>query len=106
MTSTFFSDRYFDKSLVQKLAVIKCWSVKEPFKSKELLKNIAESKYDWMDLERLVRKGELPSQEAVVGKVLKEYAFLADMDSTLVKIIDDSNAHKESKLVAAVLSNV
>ncbi len=101
-----FADRHFDKGLVQKLAVIKCWSVKEPFKSKELLENIAESKYDWTDLERLVRKGELPSQEAVVENVLKAYAFLADMDSTLVKIIDDSKAHKESNLVAAVLSSV
>jgi trehalose-6-phosphatase len=51
----------------------------------------------------LVRKGELPSQEAVVGKVLKAYAFLADIDSTLVKIIDDSKAHKEKKLVVDVL---
>mgnify|MGYP001225519609 FL=1 len=98
-----FADRHFNKSLVQKLAVIKCWSVKEPFQSKELLKNIAESKYDWTDLERLVRKGEMPSQEAVIGKVLKAYAFLADMDSALVKIIDDSKAHKETKLVANVL---
>jgi predicted nucleotidyltransferase component of viral defense system len=99
------ADRHFNKSLVQKLAVIKCWSVKEPFKPKELLENIAESKYDWTDLERLVRKGELPSQEGVVGKVLKAYAFLVDIDSTLVKIIDDSKAHKESKLVATVLSS-
>ena len=98
-----FADRHFNKSLVQKLAVIKCWSVKEPFQSKELLKNIAESKYDWTNLERLVRKGELPSQEAVIGKVLKAYAFLADMDSALVKIIDDSKAHKKKKLVADVL---
>jgi trehalose-6-phosphatase len=50
-----------------------------------------------------VRKGGLPSQEAVVGKVLKAYAFLADMDSTLVRIIDDSKAHKETKLVASLL---
>lgn len=98
-----FADRHFNRSLVQKLAVIKCWSVKEPFKSKELLENIAESKYDWTDLERLVRKGELPSQEAVVRKVLKAYAFLADMESTLVKIIDDSKAHEEKKLVADIL---
>lgn len=98
-----FADKHFDKSMVQKLAVIKCWSVKESFKPKELLKNIAESKYDWTDLERLVRKGELPSQEAVIGKVLKAYAFLADMDSTIVKIIDDSKAHKEKKLVTDIL---
>lgn len=101
-----FADRGFTKDMVQKLAVIKCWSVREPFNPKMLLSNIAESKYEWFDLERLVRKGELPSQEAVVGKVLKAYAFLADMDSTLVRIIDDSKAHKEKKLVEAVLGKL
>ncbi len=45
----------------------------------------------------------MPSQEVVIGKVLKAYSFLADMDGTLVRIIDDSKAHKEQKLVAAVL---
>jgi predicted nucleotidyltransferase component of viral defense system len=98
-----FADRHFDKSLVQKLAVIKCWNVREPFNPKKLLNNIAESKYDWTDLERLVRKDELPPQEAVIGKVLKAYAFLADMDSTLERIIDDSKAHKETKLLADAL---
>jgi predicted nucleotidyltransferase component of viral defense system len=101
-----FADRHFDKSLVQKLAVIKCWNVREPFNPKTLLHNIATSKYDWTDLERLVRKDELPSEEAVIGKVLKTYAFLADMDRPLVRIIDDSKAHKETKLVAAVLGTL
>ncbi|MFA5573178.1 MAG: hypothetical protein WDA42_08725 [Candidatus Bathyarchaeia archaeon] len=45
----------------------------------------------------------MPCQEAVVGKVLKAYAFLADMDNTLVRIIDDSKAHKDAKIVAAAL---
>jgi predicted nucleotidyltransferase component of viral defense system len=98
-----FADRHFDKSLVQKLAVIKCWNVHEPFNPKKLLDSIAESKYDWNDLERLVRRDELPSQDVVVGKVLKAYAFLSNMDSILVRIVDDSKAHKETKLVTAVL---
>jgi predicted nucleotidyltransferase component of viral defense system len=98
-----FADRHFDKSLVQKLAVIKCWNVHEPFNPKKLLDSIAESKYDWNDLERLVRRDELPSQDVVVGKVLKAYAFLTDMDSILVRIVDDSKAHKDTKIVAALL---
>jgi hypothetical protein len=39
----------------------------------------------------------------VVGKVLKAYAFLTDMDSILVRIVDDSKAHKDTKIVAALL---
>lgn len=101
-----FADRHFDKSMVQKLVVVKCWGVREPFSPKELLNSIAKFKYDWTDLERLVRKGDLPSQETVIGRVLKTYAFLEDMDSTLVKIINDAKAHKEKKLVASVLETL
>lgn len=98
-----FADRNFDRSTVQKLAVIKCWSVREPFNPKALLNSIAETKYDWNDLERLVRREELPSQEAVIGKVLKAYAFLVDMDDALMRLINDSKAHEETKIVAEVL---
>jgi predicted nucleotidyltransferase component of viral defense system len=101
-----FAERHFEKDMVQKLVVIKCRGVRELFNPKTLLSNIAESKCDWADLERLVRKRELPSHEAVVEKVLKAYAFLADMDRTLVRIIDDSKAHKEKKLVEAVLETL
>ena len=101
-----FSDRHFDKGLVKKFAVIKCWSVREPFSPQELLNNISKLKYDWTDLEQLVRKGELPSQNEVIGKVLKAYAFLENMDSTLLNIIDDSKAHKEKELVTTVLETL
>lgn len=98
-----FADRQFEKDTVQKLVAIKCWDVRVPFNPKELLDNIAESKYDWADLERLVRRGGRPSQEAVVEKVLKSYVFLADTDGTLARIIGDSRSHKETNLVATVL---
>jgi hypothetical protein len=98
-----FADRHFDKNMVQKLAVIKCWSVREPFNPIDLFNNVSGTKYDWTDLEELVRRGALPFQETVIRKVLETYAFLEEMDSTLVKIIDDSKAHKEKKLVADIL---
>jgi hypothetical protein len=51
----------------------------------------------------LVRKGDLPSEVALVRKVVKEYEFLKDLDSDLNKIVKDSKSHRNSRLVAEVL---
>jgi hypothetical protein len=59
--------------------------------------------YDWADLQRLVRRGDLPSQKIVTRTVLKEYAFLKVLDSSLLKIVKDSKVHKEREFVAKFL---
>ncbi|MDH5634404.1 MAG: nucleotidyl transferase AbiEii/AbiGii toxin family protein [Candidatus Bathyarchaeota archaeon] len=99
-----FSGKPFDRDLVRKLVVVKCWNVREPFNPDALLSSIAEAQHDWDDLQRLVRKGDLPSQEFVTRKVMSEYAFLKDLDSNLLRIFSDSKAHKEKELVARILA--
>jgi len=98
-----FASRPFDKDLVRKLVVVKCWNVREPFSPKGLLGKVANADYDWDDLQRLVRRGDLPRQEVVTRTVMKEYAFLKDLDSQLLKIVKDSKAHRERKLVDKLL---
>jgi predicted nucleotidyltransferase component of viral defense system len=98
-----FSERSFDRDLVRKLVVVKCWNVRESFIPESLLDQISTERYDWTDLQRLVRKGDLPSETALVRKVVKEYEFLKDLDSDLNKIVKDSKAHRNSRLVAEVL---
>jgi predicted nucleotidyltransferase component of viral defense system len=98
-----FSERPFDRDLVRKLVVVKCWNVREPFTPESLLDQISKEKHDWDDLQRLVRKGDLPSQAVVVRKVVKDYEFLKDLDGDLNKIIKDSKSHRNNRLVAEVL---
>jgi len=57
-----FSSRPFDKDLVKRLVVVKCWNVREPFNSEKLLDRVENADYDWNDLQQLVRRGDLPSQ--------------------------------------------
>lgn len=101
-----FSGRPFDKDLVRKLVVLKCWNVREPFTAEELLDKIENAKYDWDDLQQLVRKGDLPPQKVVTRTVTGEYAFLKEMDSALLRIVRDSKAHREDKLRAELLSTL
>jgi len=101
-----FARRPFDKDLVKKLVVVKCWNVRESFNPEELLSKISSADYDWDDLQRLVRRGDLPPQEIVTRTVIKEYAFLKDLDSQLLKIVKDSKAHRERRLVERLFSRV
>jgi predicted nucleotidyltransferase component of viral defense system len=45
-----FSERPFDRDLVRKLVVIKCWNVREPFIPDSLSYQILKERYDWADL--------------------------------------------------------
>jgi len=101
-----FTKQHYDKDTVRTLAVIKCWSARDPFDPEVLLDKVSNADYDWDDLQRLVRKGSLPSQEDVLKTVLKNYAFLSELDDSLLKIVKDSKAHAENKLVASLLSDL
>jgi len=101
-----FSGRPYAKDLVKKLVVVKCWNVRESFSPEELLGKIANADYDWDDLQRLVRRGDLPSQAVVTETVLKEYAFLKNLDSQLLKIVKDAKAHRERQLVENLLTTL
>lgn len=101
-----FTKRHYDRDTVKKLVVIKCWNTRDPFNSKVLLDRVANAEYDWDDLRRLVRRERLPPQGAVITTVLENYAFLKDLDEQLLKIVEDSKAHRENRLVARLLSSL
>jgi len=101
-----FSKRPYNKDIVKTLAVIKCWNARDPFNPEVLLDRVAKADYNWEDLQRLVQKGMLPSQKNIINRVLKDYAFLKDLNDPLPKIIEDSKAHREKELVNTVLSNL
>lgn len=101
-----FTKRPYDKDIIKTLVVIKCWNARDPFNPEVLLNRVAKADYDWEDLQRLVRKGSLPSQEDVLKIVLKNYTFLEDLNELLLKIVENSKAHGENKLVTSLLSDL
>lgn len=56
------------------------------FRPKALLEKVADGSYDWDDLQRLVRRGSLPSPEDLVKAVLTEYSYLENLDKQLLEI--------------------
>jgi len=101
-----FSNRPFDRDLVKKLIVIKCWNIREPFNPRELFSKIMNADYDWDDLQQLVRRGGVPSLKTITKIVVKQYKFLNDLDDQLLKIVHDSRAHRERRLVIKLISSL
>jgi predicted nucleotidyltransferase component of viral defense system len=66
----------FDRSLVRRIAVIKCWETRFVFAPAAFWQGLSSSRYDWGDLRRLVRRGRELSPETILSGVRKDYAFL------------------------------
>jgi predicted nucleotidyltransferase component of viral defense system len=101
-----FTKRPYNKDTVKALTVVKCWNARDPFNPEALLKRVTNADYNWEDLQRLVRKENLPSREDMLKTVLKNYTFLKALNAPLLKIVKDSKAHHENKLVTRLLTNL
>jgi len=92
----------YDTRKVKALAVIKCWNSKDPFDPNRLMAKISEGKYDWNDLQRLVRPNMLASPEKIIRTVLNRYKFLTNLDGDLVRIVADSKSHRDRSFVVGL----
>jgi predicted nucleotidyltransferase component of viral defense system len=97
-----FSKKPYDKSRVRSLAVVKCWNARDPFDPKRLFQKIENARYDWSDLQSLVRAKSLPNEEIVIKTVLNNYSYLKELNETLTHIIKDSKSHRQPSLVDAL----
>ncbi len=93
----------YDASKVKSLAVIKCWNSKDPFDPNKLMAKIAGGKYDWNDLQRLVRPHMLVSQRKIIRTVLSHYKYLTNLDGDLVRIVADSKSHRDRSFVVGLV---
>jgi predicted nucleotidyltransferase component of viral defense system len=98
--------RSYDANKVRTLAVLKCWSSHDPFQPIRLFERISGERYDWSDLQRLVRQRALPSEKNLIRMVVKDYVYLNDLDPDLQRIVADSKAHREASLVKKLSSQL
>ena len=68
-----------DRSVVRRIAVIKCWETRFAFRPDLFWEAIRSGQYDWADLRRLVRRGYELTPEAIIDGVWKSYAYLSDL---------------------------
>ena len=69
----------FDREVVRRIAVIKCWETRYAFEPVSFLAGLPEAKYDWSDLRRLVRRSWSVTPAEIIRGVQKGYAFLGQL---------------------------
>lgn len=101
-----FCDRPYDRERVKNMVLVKCWNVRDAFDPEGFFERVESGGYDWTDLERLVRRGSLPGEEEVVGRVLDGYGYLRDLDEDLLRVSRDSYAHREKAHVSKLIEDI
>jgi len=69
----------FDRTLVRRITVLKCWETRFAFDPAAFLVGLPQAHYEWPDLRRLIRRGVAVSPEEILRGVQQGYAFLGEL---------------------------
>jgi len=79
----------YDRHLVRRIAVIKCWETRYAFDPTAFLSGLPQAQYDWSDLARLVRRDRLVAPEKLIGDVQQGFQFLGDLTAEEAQLAAD-----------------
>ena len=79
----------FDRGLVRRIAVLKCWETRFAFDPAAFLAGLPQAHYEWPDLRRLIRRGAAVSSEEIIRGVQQGYAFLGQMTDEEILLASD-----------------
>lgn len=96
----------FDRDIVRRIAVLKCWETRTTFDPRRFFGRIREGTYNWADLQRLVRRGGQVDPATIIVGVEKSYRFLENLDSDEKIITNDAYQREESRYQRLVSSLV
>ena len=97
----------YDRHLVRRIAVVKCWETRYAFDPAAFLSGLPEGKYDWSDLGRLVRSDRLVPPAELVRDVQHGYRFLGELTADEAQLAADPYRREvrlHQQLVATIAS--
>ena len=96
------SSQRFDRGVVRRIAVIKCWETNFAFDTVAFLARIGGGHYDWADLYRLVRRGWEISPETIIRGVQKGFAFLTALSAEEAVLAGDPYSRQKQTYLSLV----
>jgi predicted nucleotidyltransferase component of viral defense system len=79
----------FNRDLVRRIAVVKCWETRYAFDPAAFLAGLPDAKYDWSDLQRLVRRSWSVAPDEIVRGVQQGYGFLSKLTPDEASVASD-----------------
>lgn len=74
-----FAHLSFDRRLVRRIAVLKCWETRFAFDPVAFLGGLPQVHYEWSDLRRLIRRGAALGPDEMIRGVQQGYTFLTQL---------------------------
>jgi hypothetical protein len=99
-----FASLRFDRNVVRRIAILKCWETNYVFDPCSFLQALPDKKYDWADLERLVKHGKRLSPYTVFERLQQSYRFLEEMDVDEAVLASDPY-RRERKIYQRLLTS-
>jgi predicted nucleotidyltransferase component of viral defense system len=84
-----FADKPYDRAMVRLIAVIKCWETRYALDPGAFLEGLADRKYEWGDLARLVGADRRRAPDEVIGTVRDAYDFLKSLTAEEAQLAGD-----------------
>jgi len=100
-----FASMKFERNLVRRVAILKCWETNYSFNPDAFLALLPEQHYDWADLERLVKRSISFTPAEVIGRVQQGYRFLTEIDQD-ERILANDPYCRERKVYQRLLTEI
>jgi hypothetical protein len=82
----------FDGELLRRMVVLKLWQVCDPFDPERFFARLRGGRYDWADLQRLLRSSERVETEELLRSIETRFAALRDLTELEHEIIADAKS--------------
>jgi hypothetical protein len=90
-----FANRPLQEHLIRKALVLKLWNVRDSFDPAAFDARLSEKdRYDWDDLFELIPKRDREPPEALLGRVRREFSFLAALTGAETELAADASQRR------------
>jgi predicted nucleotidyltransferase component of viral defense system len=101
-----FATTPFDGDLLRSLVVLKLWQVRDPFVPDALFEKLRSGKYDWADLQRLLRTADRVEPEALVTTVERRFGVLRHLTELEQAVVADARRARSPGLAERLRAEI
>jgi predicted nucleotidyltransferase component of viral defense system len=101
-----FATKPFDGELLRALVVLKLWQVRDPFVPDALFEKLRSGKYDWADLQRLLRIADRVEPHELIATVERRFDVLRHLTELERAAIADARRARSSEIVERLRAEI
>jgi predicted nucleotidyltransferase component of viral defense system len=101
-----FATKPFDGELLRALVVLKLWQVRDPFVPDALFDKLRSGKYDWTDLQRLLRTADRVEPHELIATVERRFDVLRHLTELERAAVADARRARSPEIVERLRAEI